>query len=72
MRELTAIGIAMLWMGCGSIPEVTLYDVDLTPTVEDQVRNFPHRHVFMDSDNSTMFGQESPLQACQIHSRELG
>ena len=56
MRELTAIGIAMLWMGCGSIPEVTLYDVDLTPTVEEQVRNFPHRHVFMDSDNSTMFG----------------
>ena len=44
------------WMGCGSIPEVTLYDVDLTPTVEEQVRNFPHRHVFMDSDNSTMFG----------------
>ena len=56
MKRLVAIGYSLVWMGCGSMQDACLYEVDLTPTEEERVLMFPHRQIFMDQDNSTMFG----------------
>lgn len=58
MRLLGAIGCVALWLVCGSMHHVScqMYDVDLTSTPEERVLSFPHRQIFMDFENSTMFG----------------
>ena len=63
MKRLVSIGCALVFLGCGSMEDVSLYSEDLTPTPEERVLSFPHRTIFSDSDNSTMFGvKEHPCK----------
>lgn len=57
---LFIFGICALgWLGCDSMQEVSLYEVDLTPTPEQLVSSYPYRYVYLDSCNSNLFGHRS-------------
>ena len=47
--------------------DAVLYKADLTPTAQERVLTFPHRQIFMDEDNSTMFGlKEHPCKRIEF------
>ena len=59
--RLTLGLIAGFLLGCGTMQDMPLYDLDLRPTAEERVLNHVHRDIYLDEANSIMFGH-SPLQ----------
>ena len=71
-RGLFIFGICALgWLGCDSMQEVSLYEVDLTPTPEQLVSSYPYRHVYLDSCNSNLFGHRSHPFDCMATRGQL-
>ena len=67
MTRLVFIGCSLVGMGCGGMQDAVLYKADLTPTAQERVLTFSHRQIFMDEDNSTMFGlKEHPCKRIEF------
>lgn len=67
MTRFVFIGCSLVGMGCGGMQDAFLYKADLTPTAQERVLTFPHRQIFMDEDNSTMFGlKEHPCKRIEF------
>ena len=56
--RLTLGLVAGLLLGCGTMQDMPLYDLDLRPTAEERVLNHVHRDIYLDEANSIMFGQK--------------
>ena len=56
--RLTLGLVAGLLLGCGTMQDMPLYDLDLRPTAEERVLNHVHRDIYLDEGNSIMFGQK--------------
>ena len=60
MRREISFSESVCWAGLdGQHAEVSLYEVDLTPTPEQLISSYPYRHVYLDSCNSNLFGHRS-------------
>ena len=60
MRTRWTLGlVAWLLLGCGTMQDMPLYDLDLRPTAEERVLNYVHRDIYLDEANSLMFGHKS-------------
>ena len=60
MRMRLTLGlVAGLLLGCGTMQDLPLYDLDLRPTAEERVSNYVHRDIYLDEANSIMFGHKA-------------
>ena len=60
MRMRLTLGlVAGFLLGCGTMQDLPLYDLDLRPTAEERVSNYVHRDIYLDEANSIMFGHKA-------------
>ena len=48
-----------LLLGCSTMQDMPLYDLDLSPTAEERVSKYAHRDIYLDDANSLMFGRKA-------------
>ena len=56
---LTSGLIGGLLLGCSTMQDMPLYDLDLSPTAEERVLKYAHRDIYLDDANSLMFGHKA-------------